>query len=52
MIFYRLLGKKVELTNNARGHPIACILPLDCLTNDFSLWGYPHIGVHPHSGGV
>ena len=32
MIFYT---GGVELSNNARGYPIACILPLDCLTSDF-----------------
>ena len=48
MIFYRLLGRKIELSNNARGHPIACILPLDCLTSDFWIWGYPHCFLIPH----
>ena len=48
MIFYRLLEKKLELANNARGHPIACILPLDCFTSDFWIWGYPHCFWIPH----
>ena len=29
--FPPVTGGKIELSNNARGHPIACILPLDCL---------------------
>ena len=41
-------GGGIELSNNARGHPIACILPLDCLTSDFWIWGYPHCFWIPH----
>ena len=40
--FLPVTGEKIELSNNSRGHPIACILPLDCLTSDFWIWGYPH----------
>ena len=29
-------------------HCIACILPLDCLTSDFWIWGYPHCFWIPH----
>ena len=46
--FLPVTGKKIELSNNARGHPIACILPLDCLTSDFWIWGYPHCFLIPH----
>ena len=46
--FLPVTGEKIELSNNARGHPIACILPLDCLTSDFSIWGYPHCFWIPH----
>ena len=48
MIFLPVTGEKIELSNNARGHPIACILPLDCLTSDFWIWGYPHCFWIPH----
>ena len=49
--FLPVTGEKIELSNNARGHPIhvACILPLDCLTSDFWIWGYPHCFWIPHS---
>ena len=46
--FLPVTGEKIELSNNARGHPIACILPLDCLTSDFWIWGYPHCFWIPH----
>ena len=46
--FLPVTGEKIELSNNARGHPIACILPLDCLTSDFWIWGYPHCVWIPH----
>ena len=48
--FLPVTGGKIELSNNARGHPIACILPLplDCLTSDFWIWGYPHCFWIPH----
>ena len=46
-----LLGTedKIELSNNARGHPIACLCyPLDWLTSDFAIWGHPHFSNIPH----
>ena len=46
--FLPVTGEKIELSNNARGHPIACILPLGCLTSDFWIWGYPHCVWIPH----
>ena len=46
--FLPVTGGKIELSNNARWHPIACILPLDCLTSDFWIWGYPHRFWIPH----
>ena len=46
--FLPVTGEKIELSNNARGHPIACILPLDCLTSNFWIWGYPHCFWIPH----
>ena len=42
--FLPVTGEKIELSNN----PIACILPLDCLTSDFWIWGYPHCFLIPH----
>ena len=45
--FLPVTGGKIELSNNARGHPIACILPLDCLTSNFGFGDIPTVFEFP-----
>ena len=33
---------KIELSNNARGHPIACFIPPRLINKRFAIWGHPH----------
>ena len=40
--------EKIELSNNARGHPIACILPPRLINKWFAIWGHPRFETIPH----